>query len=233
MTVTDDITRQLRLYAHEEKRQVLMRFFKTGKGEYGEGDRFMGVMVPQIRKVARHYAGLSLNETDHLLQSEWHEVRECGLFMLVGKCKKRATKDAFDFYLAHTGRINNWDLVDASAPTIVGGYLLDKSREPLDKLAESPLLWENRIAMVATLQFIRHNDLDTTYHLAQKLMQHPHDLMQKATGWMLREAGKKDAERLYRFVEAHRTEMPRTMLRYAIERFDKTTRAHLMRKDDK
>lgn len=232
MTVTDDITCRLKLSAHEEKRHVLMRFFKTGKGEYGEGDRFLGVMVPQIRLVARQYAGLSLSEIDRLLQSEWHEVRQCGLFILTDNCKKQVTKEAFDFYLAHTSRINNWDLVDATAPTIVGGYLLDKSREPLYKLAESSLLWENRIAIVATLLFIRHNDLDTTYDLALKLMQHPHDLMHKATGWMLREAGKKDAERLYRFVEAHRTEMPRTMLRYAIERFDKPTKAHLMRKGD-
>lgn len=232
MTVIDEIAHSLRHYAHEEKRRVLMRFFKTGKGEYSEGDRFLGVMVPQIRKVARQYAGLSLSEIDRLLQSEWHEVRQCGLFILTDNCKKQVTKEAFDFYLAHTSRINNWDLVDATAPTIVGGYLLDKSREPLYKLAESSLLWENRIAIVATLQFIRHNDLDTTYDLALKLMQHPHDLMRKATGWMLREAGKKDAGRLYRFVEAHRTEMPRTMLRYAIERFDKSTRAHLMRKGD-
>lgn len=232
MSVSEDIIRELRLLANEEKRRVLTRFFKTGKGEYGEGDRFMGVMVPQIRQVARQYAGIGVSEIGCLLQSEWHEARECGLFILVGKCKKRVTKEAFDFYLAHTNRINNWDLVDASAPTIVGGYLLDKPRTPLYTLAESSLLWENRIAMVATLMFIRHNDLDTTYDLALKLMHHPHDLMHKATGWMLREAGKKDAERLYDFVEAHRTEMPRTMLRYAIERFDKTTRAYLMRKAD-
>ena len=129
-----------------------------------------------------------------------------------------------------TARINNWDLVDLSAPQIVGGYLLDKPRDILYRLAESPLLWDNRIAMVATAAFIRRGDLEDTYQLAVKMMGHPHDLMHKAIGWMLREAGKKDAERLYDFVEAHRREMPRTMLRYAIEKFDQPTRQWLMRK---
>lgn len=157
-------------------------------------------------------------------------MRECGLFILTLQCRKEVSREVFDFYLSMTARINNWDLVDLSAPQIVGGYLLDKPRDILYRLAESPLLWDNRIAMVATAAFIRRGDLEDTYQLAVKMMGHPHDLMHKAIGWMLREAGKKDAERLYDFVEAHRREMPRTLLRYAIEKFDQPTRQWLMRK---
>ena len=219
----------LSLYS-EEKRLILPRFFKTGKGEYGEGDRFIGVVVPNIRLVAKEFKDASFTTIKELLASPWHEMRLCGLLILVQQSRKEVSREVFDFYLSVTDRINNWDLVDLTAPQIVGGYLLDKPRDVLSRLAESPLLWDNRIAIVSTVTFIRRGDLEDTYQLATKMMGHPHDLMHKAIGWMLREAGKKDSERLYDYVEAHRLEMPRTMLRYAIEKFDQPTRQWLMRK---
>ena len=215
----------------EEKRQILPRFFKTGKGEYGEGDQFIGVAVPLVRQVAKAYRHVGYDILDELLASPWHEMRACALFILVLQCRKHVTPQAEDFYLAHTQRINNWDLVDFSAPQIVGGYLLDKPRDLLYQLSQSTNLWENRIAKVATLTFIRQGDLEDTYALATQMIHHPHDLMHKAIGWMLREAGKKDPERLYDYVDSHRSDMPRTMLRYAIEKFDQPTRQWLMRKD--
>lgn len=219
----------LSLYS-EEKRLILPRFFKTGKGEYGEGDRFIGVVVPNIRLVAKEFKDASFTTVKELLASPWHEMRLCGLLILVQQSRKEVSREVFDFYLSVTDRINNWDLVDLTAPQIVGGYLLGKPRDVLYRLAESPLLWDNRIAIVSTVTFIRRGDLEDTYQLATKMMGHPHDLMHKAIGWMLREAGKKDSERLYDYVEAHRLEMPRTMLRYAIEKFDQPTRQWLMRK---
>lgn len=219
----------LALYS-EEKRLILPRFFKTGKGEYGEGDRFIGVVVPNIRLVAKEFKDASFTTVKELLASPWHEMRLCGLLILVQQSRKEVSREVFDFYLSVTDRINNWDLVDLTAPQIVGGYLLDKPRDVLYRLAESPLLWDNRIAIVSTVTFIRRGDLEDTYQLATKMMGHPHDLMHKAIGWMLRETGKKDSERLYDYVEAHRLEMPRTMLRYAIEKFDQPTRQWLMRK---
>ena len=228
---TEEIFSALNAAADEQKRIFLPKFFKTGKGQYGEGDKFLGVVVPKERLIAKECLNAPLEVIGELLESPWHEMRMCGLFILVKQCKKGVSKEVFDFYLSHTARINNWDLVDLSAPQIVGGYLLDKSREPLYQLAESSLLWDNRIAMVSTYAFIKKEDCDDTYRLALKMMHHPHDLMHKAIGWMLREAGKRDGERLYDFVETHRAEMPRTMLRYAIEKFDKDTRLWLMRKD--
>ena len=208
----------------EEKKIVLPRFFKTGKGQYGEGDKFLGVTVPNVREVAKKYKTISAEDIETLLHSEWHEMRLCALIILVENSKKNVSKETFDLYLSQTKYINNWDLVDLSAPAIVGKYLLDKNRDILYKMAESDLLWDNRIAMVSTLTFIRNNDLDDTYNLSLKMMSHKHDLMHKAIGWMLREAGKRDEERLYNFVMEHKAQMPRTTLRYAIEKFDKERR---------
>lgn len=227
--VNDIYEALLALYS-EEKRLILPRFFKTGKDEYGEGDRFIGVVVPNIRLVAKEFKDASFTTVKELLASPWHEMRLCGLLILVQQSRKEVSREVFNFYLSVTDRINNWDLVDLTAPQIVGGYLLDKPRDVLYRLAESPLLWDNRIAIVSTVTFIRRGDLEDTYQLATKMMGHPHDLMHKAIGWMLREAGKKDSERLYDYVEAQRLEMPRTMLRYAIEKFDQPTRQWLMRK---
>lgn len=212
----------------EEKKIVLPRFFKTGKGQYGEGDMFLGVTVPNIREVAKEFKDVNLDIIEELIHSTWHEMRMCALLILVNNSKKEVTKDTFDFYLSQTKYINNWDLVDLSAPQIIGKFLLDRKRDILYHLAESDLLWDNRIAIVSTLTFIRNNDLDDTYKLSLKMMNHKQDLMHKAIGWMLREAGKRDTKRLYDFVMEHKNIMPRTMLRYSIEKFDKETRKELM-----
>ena len=212
----------------KEKKIVLPRFFKTGKGQYGEGDMFLGVTVPNIREVAKEFKDVNFNVIEELIHSPWHEMRMCALLILVNNSQKEVTKETFDFYLSQTKYINNWDLVDLSAPQIVGKYLLNKNRDILYKLTESDLLWDNRIAIVSTLTFIRNNDLDDTYKLSLKMMHHRHDLMHKSIGWMLREAGKRDTKRLYDFVQEHKAIMPRTMLRYSIEKFDKETRKELM-----
>ena len=165
--------------------------------------------------------------------SKWHEVRLCALLIMVEKSKKKdetLRKQLFDLYLAMTERINNWDLVDLSCRFIIGEYLLDKSHERLYQLAQSQLLWDNRIAIVSTYAFIRKGQLEDTYALSDLMMHHPHDLMHKAIGWMLREAGKRNPERLYAYVMEHRADMPRTMLRYAIEKFSSKERAILMKR---
>ena len=213
----------------EEKKIVLPRFFKTGKGQYGEGDKFLGVTVPNIREVAKEYKDVNFDIIKELIHSPWHEMRMCALLILVNNSKKEVTKETFDFYLSQSKHINNWDLVDLSAPQIVGQYLLDKNRDILYRLSESDLLWDNRIAIVSTLTFIRNNDLNDTYKLSLKMMKHQHDLMHKSIGWMLREAGKRDEKRLYDFVMEHKSIMPRTMLRYSIEKFTPDIRKELMK----
>ena len=227
--MTNKIYNALVARSDEEKKIILPRFFKTGKGQYGEGDKFLGVTVPNIREVAKEFNIVSYDIIKELIHSPWHEMRMCALLILVNNSKKNVTKETFDFYLSHTKYINNWDLVDLSAPQIIGKYLLDKKRDILYTLAESDLLWDNRIAVVSTLTFIKNNDLDDTYALSLKMMHHQHDLMHKAIGWMLREAGKHDVKRLYEFVNKHKYIMPRTMLRYSIEKFDKETRNELMK----
>lgn len=226
--MTTQIYNALVARSDEEKKIVLPRFFKTGKGQYGEGDIFLGVTVPNIREVAKEFKDINIDIIEKLIHSPWHEMRMCALLILVNNSKKEVTKDTFEFYLSQTKYINNWDLVDLSAPQIVGKFLLNKERDIIYRLAESDLLWDNRIAIVSTLTFIRNNDLDDTYKLSLKMMNHKHDLMHKAIGWMLREAGKRDAKRLYNFVMKYKNIMPRTMLRYSIEKFDKETRNELM-----
>lgn len=231
--ITKTITSELQALSNAEKREIFPKFFKAGKGEYGEGDRFLGVTVPNIRAIAKQYKNISLNEIRELMQSEWHEVRLCALLIMVEKSKKKdeaLRQQLFDLYLSQTDRINNWDLVDLSCRFIVGEYLLDKSRDILYQLAQSPLLWDNRIAIVSTYAFIRKGQLEDTYALSDLMMHHPHDLMHKAIGWMLREAGKRDSERLYDYVMSHRADMPRTMLRYAIEKFSPAERSILMKR---
>ena len=231
--ITKTITSELQALSNAEKREIFPRFFKTGKGEYGEGDRFLGVTVPNIRAIAKQYKNISLNEIRELMQSEWHEVRLCALLIMVEKSKKKdeaLRQQLFDLYLSQTDRINNWDLVDLSCRFIVGEHLLDKSRDILYQLAQSPLLWDNRIAIVSTYAFIRKGQLEDTYALSDIMMHHPHDLMHKAIGWMLRETGKRNPERLYDYVMNHRADMPRTMLRYAIEKFSPTERSVLMKR---
>lgn len=227
MSDYDIIMAELRSLGNEEKRRVLSGFFKTGKGEYGEGDMFFGIPVPLTRGVAKRHKTADMATVNALLDSEWHEARLCALLILVEKMKKAdadSAKDIVETYLASTARINNWDLVDLSASYIVGAYLLDKPRDLLYRLADSDLLWDNRIAMVSTYAFIKKGDLDDTFALALRLISHPHELMHKAVGWMLREAGKRDMARLSAFVDAHWHEMPRTMLRYAIEKYPEAER---------
>ena len=231
--LTKTITNELQALSDAEKREIFPKFFKAGKGEYGEGDCFLGVTVPNIRAIAKLHKDISIEEIRGLIQSEWHEVRLCALIIMVEKSKKKdeaLRKELFNLYLSQTKRINNWDLVDLSCRFIIGEYLLDKSRDILYQLAQSPLLWDNRIAIVSTYAFIRKGQLEDTYALSDLMMQHPHDLMHKAIGWMLREAGKRDSERLYDYVMSHRADMPRTMLRYAIEKFSPKERAILMKR---
>ena len=232
--LTKTITNKLQALSDAEKREIFPKFFKAGKGEYGEGDRFLGVTVPNIRAIAKLHKDISIEEIRDLIQSEWHEVRLCALIIMVEKSKKKdeaLRKELFNLYLSQTERINNWDLVDLSCRFIIGEYLLDKSRDILYQLAQSPLLWDNRIAIVSTYAFIRKGQLEDTYALSDLMMYHPHDLMHKAIGWMLREAGKRDSERLYDYVMSHRADMPRTMLRYAIEKFSPKERTILMKRD--
>ena len=224
------IIKELRGLSDDEKKTVLPRFFKTGKGEYGEGDRFLGVIVPNTRKVAKNHKDSPYIVIEMLLESEWHECRLCALLMLIEKYRKEPD-EAVHFYLTHTKGINNWDLVDLSAPYILGDFLKDKTdRNVLYDLAGSSVMWERRIAVVSTLMLIRHGQFDDTIRLAEALIDSKHDLMQKSIGWMLREVGKRDKGLLVQFIEKHKHEMPRTMLRYAIEKFPEPERREFMRK---
>lgn len=232
-TTATEIQHALEAYIDPMKREFLPRFFKTGPGAYGEGDRFLGVVVPNTRLVAKQYRTASLGVVTELLQSEWHECRLCALLILieqVKRCDEKGKKEIYDLYLSQTERVNNWDLVDLSAPAIVGSYLLDKPRDILDQLAASSLLWNQRIAVIATFALIRNNDFIDTIRLAERLLHHPHDLMHKAVGWMLREVGKRDRELLLQFLEQHCREMPRTMLRYSIEKLSPEERAYFMKR---
>lgn len=201
---------------------LMKRFFKTGPGEYAEGDQPMGVRVPEIRAVCKMFPDLSLTEIEKLLESPLHEVREGALIVMANQAQKAKNnpqhkKALYDLYLRRTDRINNWDLVDCSCRDVVGGYLHDKSRAPLYKLAKSKDLWERRIAVVSTWYFIRTSDLGDTFKIAALLLEDKQDLIHKAAGWMLREAGKKDRAQLLQFLDTHAAIMPRTMLRYSIE----------------
>ena len=231
--IAADIQRELETYADPVKREYLPRFFKTGKGEYGEGDKFLGVVVPNTRTVAKQHKDAPFAVMAELLQSQWHECRLCALLMLVERSKKSGEKERkliYDFYLSQTARINNWDLVDLSAPGIVGEYLKDKSRDDLYRLADGALLWEQRIAVVSTYTLIKNGDFTDILALSERLLHHPHDLMRKAVGWMLREMGKRDKDLLVQFLEKHSKVMPRTMLRYAIEKFPEEERKEFMKR---
>jgi 3-methyladenine DNA glycosylase AlkD len=232
MTVLRDLTEELRGLADPEKARVLQRFFKTGPGEYAEGDRFLGIVVPQCRAVAKKYGDLSRPETIALLTSPFHEERLVALLILIDQFRKgsAATKEEiYRLYLAHTAHINNWDLVDLSAEYLVGAYLDDRPKEPLFALARSESLWERRIAILATFHFIKKGRYDETLAMARILLHDPHDLIRKAVGWLLREVGKRcSREAEEAFLRQHCREMPRTMLRYAIERFTREERKQYM-----
>ncbi len=213
----------LQQYATEKRKQTNMRFFKTGKGEYGEGDQFLGVSVPDCRKVARTFLDSPLSTIEKSLESPLHEERLTALLVLVEKFKKakkeKEQKEIVDFYLAHVHGVNNWDLVDLSADKILGSYLLEKETKTLHDFVSSPNVWKRRIAVISTFAFIRKMRFQDTFQLTEKLLSDKHDLMHKACGWMLREIGKRDEKALEKFLEKYAQRMPRTMLRYAIECF--------------
>lgn len=229
-----EIQEALEFLSTPEKREFLPYFFKTGKGQYGEGDKFLGVVVPDTRKVAKANKLLSESELKKLLRSPYHECRLCALLILVERFKKveeKERKNIYDFYLSQTKYVNNWDLVDLSSRYIVGEYLLDKEdRSILYQLAESDWMWDQRIAVTSSYTFIKNKDYQDIIALSEKLMYHKHDLMHKAIGWMLREMGKMDIKPLYDFLDKYHKVMPRTMLRYAIEKLDPEERAHYMKK---
>ena len=221
------IRKRLRQFATREKAKALRRFFKTGVGEYGEGDVFLGVVVPDIRRVAGEFRDASLGEIRTLLASAVHEERLLALLLLVNAYARgddALKKKIYGLYLKNTKFINNWDLVDLSAPNIVGAYLFDKSRRPLYAFAKSKNLWERRIAILSTSAFIRKDDFDDALKISKILLMDDHDLLHKAVGWMLREIGKRDLRAEEQFLKQHYKKMPRTMLRYAIERFPENKR---------
>lgn len=227
-----DVEIELNKYENPADAAFLQRFFKTGEGQYGAGDIFIGLRVPQTRKIAKQFSDLSLPEIEKLLESPVHEHRLAALIIMTNQAKKanEAHKKAlYDLYLRRTDRINNWDLVDTSCRDVVGGYLMDKSRKPLYKLAKSKNLWERRVAIVSTWQFIRVGQLNDTFVIAELLMKDTHDLIHKAVGWMLREAGKKDEQALKEFLDSNVAIMPRTALRYSIERLHSVDKVRYMR----
>jgi 3-methyladenine DNA glycosylase AlkD len=228
----NELQDRLRGLGNPEAAAFVARYFKTGPGQYGRGDVFLGIRVPVLRALAKEYRALPIDQVVELLRSAVHEDRLMALLLLVWQASgaERATrKEIYDLYLAHTRFINNWDLVDVSAPTIVGGHLALRSRKPLDRLALSRSIWERRIGIIATAYFITRNDFADTLRLAERLLGDREDLIHKAAGWMLREVGKRDQPVLEGFLRRHSEIMPRTMLRYAIERFPPEHRKAILR----
>jgi 3-methyladenine DNA glycosylase AlkD len=225
------VERELAAVADPKRAKDLAWFFKTGKGEYGEGDRFIGITVPAQRKIALRHVELPLDDLACLLKSPIHEHRFTALEILVakyGRADEAHRSRIFAFYLRHAGRANNWDLVDTSAPYIVGAHLKQRPRGLLDRLATSPNLWKRRIAIVATLALIRDGEIEDTFRIAKKLLRDRHDLIHKAVGWALREAGKMSRPALLSFLRTHYSSVPRTTLRYAIERFPPMERKRIL-----
>ena len=225
--IAKEVINALKTLATEERRKVNEWFFKTGKGEYGYGDIFLGVTAPEIRRIAKKFSQeISLQELTELIRSPIHEVRLCALIILVNKYKKENSDKIYQYYMDHLTAINNWDLVDSSAPYIVGDYLYkhpEKSKILID-FSHSENLWVRRISIVSTLTFIKNNEFNTTLEIAKLLLNDNHDLIHKALGWMLREIYKRDERIIKRFLRQNYAQIPRTTLRYAIERMDKEER---------
>lgn len=223
---------QMQKSSSKEQAKNLRWFFKTGAGDYGEGDVFIGIKVPVLRSIVKKHLDLSMDEVQELLSSRIHEERLAALMILVlrlPKCTEKGREDIYKLYLNNTRNINNWDLVDLSAPQIVGGYLINKDKKILFRLASSKILWEKRIAMMATFRFIKEKQFDTALIIAEMLLHDSHDLIHKAVGWMLREIGKREIGTEELFLQKHYKNMPRTMLRYAIEKFpEKKRKAYLI-----
>ncbi len=217
---------------NREKAAVLQRFFKTGPGEYGEGDVFLGIQVPTLRKLSVQYQNISLSDTGRLLKSSIHEQRLLALLILVRKYStgnESEKKKIYELYLKSTQFINSWDLVDVTAAHIVGAFLIDKSRKPLYRLAKSDVLWERRISIISTFHFIKHNEFSETLKIAGMLMSDEEDLIHKAVGWMLREIGKRHLPAEENFLRKYYRKMPRTMLRYSIEKFPESKRQSFLK----
>lgn len=231
-TTLSSIRRRLKSLGNARDAEFLQRFFRTGPGEYGEGDKFLGIRVPATRSVAREFRDAPLDVVEQLLHEPWHEARLLAVILL-SEAYKRGTppeRDAiYKLYMRNTARINNWDLVDTSAPYIVGPHLTRAKRTAtLKRLATSRLLWERRIAALATFHYIKDGDMNDAIAVAELLLHDDHDLIHKAVGWMLREVGLRDRARLEMFLDTHAHEMPRTMLRYSLERLPERTRKHYM-----
>ena len=231
-TTLGALRRELRAAANPDDAVHLQRFFKTGPGQYGEGDRFLGLRVPVLRRLARKYRGLATCDALSLLVSKWHEERLLGLMLLVGLYTRATPADKqmiYDAYLGHTRHINNWDLVDASAPYIVGRHVPLDQLAVLERLARSESVWERRIAVLATFHRIKEGQFAPALRVGELLLDDKHDLIHKAVGWMLREVGKRDRATLEAFLQAHYRTMPRTALRYAIEHFTERQRQRYLR----
>lgn len=232
-TTAAQLEARVRALGKPQHAAILARFFKTGPGQYGEGDRFVGIKVPVLRKLAQQARDLPPAEVERLLHCEIHEARLLALLILVSQAARAdavVQKQIYDLYLANLRYVNNWDLVDISAPHLVGAYLAPRNRRPLYRLAVAKDLWRRRISILATLYFIRHDDFADTLQIAALLRDDREDLIHKAVGWMLREVGKRDRSALEGFLEQHCTQMPRTMLRYAIERLPEKQRRQYMTK---
>jgi len=218
-----DLKKELKAKENPEKAKILQRFFKTGPGEYGEGDVFFGIVVPEIRETVKKYAALKLEDVTRLLHSKIHEERLAAIFIMVSRFQTEKER-IYSLYLKNTRYVNNWDLVDLSADKIVGTYLLNKPKSILYTLAKSKNVWERRIAVMATFNFIKNSQFAETFKIAKILLNDEHDLIHKAVGWMLREVGKRDSKIQETFLKKHYKNMPRTMLRYAIERLPEKKR---------
>jgi 3-methyladenine DNA glycosylase AlkD len=227
-----EVRKRLRRLANRQKAEIARRFFKTGPGEYGEGDVFLGVRVPELRRLAKEFQDLPLRELGVLLRSEIHEERALALLILVRTYPRGSAEEQeriYAFYMDHLRRINNWDLVDLSAEHVAGAFLRDRSKRPLYRLARSGDVWERRVSILATFHYIKRGDFSETLKIAGILLSDEVDLIHKAVGWMLREVGKRDLAALEGFLQEHCNQMPRTMLRYAIERFPERKRQRYLK----
>jgi 3-methyladenine DNA glycosylase AlkD len=227
------IKEEFKKLSDQERAAHLQKYFKTGKDEYGEGDVFLGLRVPTIRNIAKKFNTISIDEAEEFLQSPYHEIRLFALFVLIDlfkKAREEESKKIYDLYLKNTKFINNWDLVDTSAGPIVGAYLFKRDKEPIFTLAQSENLWERRIAIMATSYFITQNKFADTLKIAEMLLNDKEDLIHKAVGWMLREIGKRNLEIEESFLKKHYQNMPRTMLRYAIEKFPEEKRKSYLKR---
>ena len=235
MTTVNAIIQQMRSLASEERAEITRRFFKTGAGSYSEGDQFIGIRVPELRELAKKHITLSLTDVQTLLDSSIHEQRHLALLIWTLQYQRKSTthsmrEEIYQAYIQSWKHINNWDLVDTTTPHVMGEHLHTRNRDILFEWSKDSNLWKRRMSIVATWAFIKRADLDDTFTLATILLQDKEDLMHKAVGWMLREAGKRDQARLTEYLETHRHDMPRTMLRYSIEKYDAKTRKHFLSK---